>query len=100
MIFAMKSLLLSSEYLLQLRSQAESGSLGTSWTVCEDINFYKGRIYLLQTTLIFSILSGCHNSIHEGIHKTLHRLRAYFFWQGMISSVQEFIASCPVCQTQ
>lgn len=53
---------------------------------------YKGRVYLpTNSSLIPNIISSIHNSKHEGIQKTLYRVQADFYWQGMKASIREFI---------
>jgi hypothetical protein len=44
------------------------------------------------------LLFDAHNMGHEGVQKTLHRLRASFHVPQMRKLVQEFVRSCLVCQ--
>lgn len=44
------------------------------------------------------MVSGIHDSTHEGVQKTLQRLRKDSFWEGMKSTIQDYIAACQVCQ--
>lgn len=37
---------------------------------------------------------------HPGVQRTLIKLRESFYWKGMTRDVQEFVAQCPVCQTE
>jgi hypothetical protein len=39
-----------------------------------------------------------HEDGHEGVHRTLHRLRRDFHFPNMRHLVQEFVRSCPTCQ--
>lgn len=43
------------------------------------------------------ILEEFHEGTHEGVLKTLKRLRAVFYWLGMHKSVLKFIQECNVC---
>lgn len=36
---------------------------------------------------------------HGGIHKTIERLRKYYFWPGLVEDVKAFISNCEVCKT-
>lgn len=38
------------------------------------------------------------NSGHLGIHKTLRKLKQHYFWKGMFSDVQKYLASCDICK--
>lgn len=44
------------------------------------------------------VLSLAHGSGHEGVHKTLHRLRADFHIPHTRAMVQIFVQACAVCQ--
>ncbi|XP_068639419.1 uncharacterized protein [Aristolochia californica] len=56
-------------------------------------------IYLLTTSkLIPAILSAYHDSTHEGLQKTLWRIRADFYWPAMKSSITTYVSDCQVCQ--
>jgi hypothetical protein len=44
------------------------------------------------------ILELVHGSGHEGVHKTLHRLRADFHFPNDRVVVQDFVRTCAVCQ--
>jgi hypothetical protein len=35
---------------------------------------------------------------HSGFLKTYHRIKKYFFWEGIKADVQNFVAKCVVCQ--
>lgn len=38
------------------------------------------------------------NVAHGGFHKTLRRLREYFFWPNMSTQVRNFVQNCKVCK--
>ena len=61
--------------------------------------FFKGKIYLREDSpLIPTIITEIHSSTHKGYHKTMHRVRPIFYWQGMRSQIREFIKQCDTCQ--
>jgi len=35
---------------------------------------------------------------HGGVHKTLERLRRYYYWPGWVKGVKEYIRSCDTCK--
>lgn len=77
----------------------DRGKLDDSWTVHNGILFFKGTIFLQSTSpLIASILSGFHDDMHEGYQKTLQRVQSEFYWQGMHSTIADYVASCPIYQ--
>jgi hypothetical protein len=43
-------------------------------------------------------LAAIHNDGHEGIHRTLHRLRWDFHFPNMRHLVQDFVKACVICQ--
>jgi transposase InsO family protein len=43
-------------------------------------------------------MEAVHEDGHEGVHRTLHRLRHDFHFPNMRHLVQEFVRSCPTCQ--
>jgi hypothetical protein len=49
------------------------------------------------------VLEECHDSPmagHLGIRKTLDRVRARFFWPGLVRNVISFVNSCSLCQSK
>jgi hypothetical protein len=43
-------------------------------------------------------VAAIHNDGHEGVQRTLHRLRRDFHFPNMRSVVQDFVRACPTCQ--
>lgn len=48
--------------------------------------------------LIPTIVQAFHERTHEGVHKTLQRVRAVFYWKGLQNHVRRFIQHCDICQ--
>ncbi|XP_031479939.1 uncharacterized protein LOC116250456 [Nymphaea colorata] len=49
------------------------------------------------------LLKHFHNSSaagHEGVAKTMGRIKAQFWWDGMKSEVRGYVKACPVCQRE
>lgn len=43
-------------------------------------------------------MAGFHNFGHEGVQKTMERIRRDFYWKGWKKSIQEFVSTCQICQ--
>lgn len=70
--------------LQQLLQKNLEGLTEPVWALHDDLILYKDRVYLLATSpLIPSIIAGIRGSTHEGVLKTLTRLKADFYWKGM-----------------
>jgi transposase InsO family protein len=60
---------------------------------------FEGRLYIPPVSpLLQEILAAVHNDGHEGIHRTLHRLRRDFHFPNMRRLVQDFVKACVTCQ--
>lgn len=91
----LRAKILNSVELWELQQRVDRGKLDDSWTVHNGILFFKGTIFLQSTSpLIASILSGFHDDMHEGYQKTLQRVQSEFYWQGMHSTIANYVASC------
>ena len=56
-------------------------------------------IYFGQTdTRLKEIMQTVHDDGHEGVQRTLHRLRRDFHFPNMRKLVQDLVRSCVVCQ--
>lgn len=84
--------------LSQLRNAIRGATKPAPWTVVDGLVIFKGRVYVLASSgLRQAILELAHGTGHEGVHKTLHRLRADFHLPNDRVPVQDFIRSCLVC---
>ena len=87
------------ETLRQLRDRILKGEEGPDWGVKDDLILYRGRAYLAPSSpIIPAIFSGFHDVSHEGIQKTLERIRRDFYWKGMKATIHELVQGCLVCQ--
>ena len=60
---------------------------------------FDDRLYIPPASpLLQEILVVAHNDGHEGIHRTLHRLRRDFHFPNMRRLVQDFVKACVTCQ--
>ena len=71
-----------------------------SWE--KDILWYKQRIYLPSSSKFKTqVLKENHHSpttSHVGFFKTYHNIRQSFFWKGMKTNIQKYVAECDTCQ--
>ncbi|XP_033237657.1 uncharacterized protein [Drosophila pseudoobscura] len=52
--------------------------------------------------LVVDVLRNAHDNplaSHGGIHKTLERIRRYYYWPGLVADVKKYIQACDVCKT-
>jgi hypothetical protein len=86
--------------LIQRLQQDSSASDTFTWK--NDSLWYKDRLYLCKNSqLKQKVLLEFHTSPvggHSGFLKTYHRVKKDFFWDGLKTNVQRFVAECVVCQ--
>jgi hypothetical protein len=86
--------------LIQRLQQDSSASDTFTWK--NDSLWYKDRLYLCKNSqLKQKVLLEFHTSPvggHSGFLKTYHRVKKDFFWDGLKTDVQRFVAECLVCQ--
>jgi hypothetical protein len=85
--------------LVALHDAISSGSKSLSWAITDGLVHYGGRLYLpLDSPLLQEVLQAVHGEGHEGIQRTLHRLRCDFHFPNMKSVVQDLVRACTLCQ--
>ena len=86
--------------LIQMLQQDPSTSDTFSWK--NDSLWYKDRLYICNNSqLKQNIVLELHTSPlggHSRFLKTYHRVKKEFFWDGLKSDIQNFVAKCLVCQ--
>ena len=86
--------------LIQKLQQDPSTSDTFSWKI--DSLWYKDRLYICNNSEVKQkIIWEFHASLlegHLGFLKTYHRVQKEFFWDGLKSDIQNFVAECLVCQ--
>ena len=85
------------ERLLQSPTHAENQN-----TLHSGIIRHKGKIYVgkdleLRTRLLTALHSSSIGG-HSGRKATYHRIKQIFYWPGLKQAVDNFVATCPVCQ--
>jgi hypothetical protein len=83
----------------QLRTEVATGNRGDRWRVVDGLVTVAGRIHILAASLLVQVVVGTvHAMGHEGMEKTLHRLRSDFHIPGACAAVQEIVHACTTCQ--
>jgi hypothetical protein len=82
-----------------LQQQLAAGELQAPWRSDAGLLLHGRRIFVPDHgDLRHQVLSLAHSAGHEGVQKTLHRLRSDFFVPGDRTLVQDWVRSCEVCQ--
>ncbi|XP_073128520.1 uncharacterized protein [Henckelia pumila] len=89
-------------YIHHLKELTPAGQSGKFLVASDGCFRYTGR--LVVTNLIDlkeDILRKAHcsrHSIHPGIRKMYHILKAHYWWEGMKKDISDFVAKCLTCQ--
>jgi hypothetical protein len=74
------------------------GNHGEQWRVVDGLVIIGDCIFLPVTSLLVSLaLAATHGAGHEGVTKTLHRLRADFHIPGVRTLVAESVRTYETC---
>lgn len=83
----------------QLRQQLRNASLGPPWRTSDGFLLHGKRIFVpAHNDLRQQVIALAHAAGHEGIQKTLQRLREDFYIPGDRVLVQDFVRTCITCQ--
>lgn len=58
------------------------------------------KVLVLPSTMIAEVMNLCHDvpsTGHQGVSSTLSRVKERFYWYTLSTDVQNFVASCAVC---
>lgn len=82
-----------------LRDQLAVGSAPDGWQLVEGLLLFNGRIFVPDTSSLWPLLlCDAHEASHEGVQKTLHRLRGSFYNSHAHRLVRNFVQGCAICQ--
>ena len=85
--------------VVTLREEILAGMRASPWAVRDSLVTYARRLYITPSSpLLLEIRATIHEDGHEGVQRTLHRLRHDFHFPGMRQHVQYFIRTCRTCQ--
>jgi hypothetical protein len=89
----------SSDELRSRRDDVTAGAHGAEWRVQDGLILFKGRVFMPSLSAVLDdVLQLAHTAAHEGIQKTLHRLRTEFFVEHDRRVVRDFVLTCTTCQ--
>ena len=70
--------------LVAIHDEVRAGSRAAPWTVADGMVLYDGRLYIPPSSpLLQEIIATVHDDGHEGVQRTLHRLRRDFHFPNM-----------------
>ncbi|KAJ3690866.1 hypothetical protein LUZ61_020030 [Rhynchospora tenuis] len=82
-----------------LHAQHSTNTLPAGWCYRDGLFTKQGRIFLASSSAFTLVaLQIAHGMGHEGVEKTLHRLRSNFILPSIKKAVRDFVAACPTCQ--
>lgn len=85
--------------LRTLRDELTVGQRPMPRSLVDNLVAFSGRLYILPVSpLLHELLAVVHEDGHEGVQRTLHRLRRDFHSTNMRVAVQDFVRACDVCQ--
>jgi hypothetical protein len=81
------------------RKAIEVGTADPRWSLMDGMVVHKGRLFMPSSaTTWHQVLAHAHGVGHEGVQKTLQRVRTSFSTPGDNKLVREFIRGCAVSQ--
>jgi hypothetical protein len=90
---------LSDPALVALRGDIDIGAHQAPWSVVDGMVQFAGRLYIPPASpLVHEIMGAVHEDGHEGVQRTLSRLRRNFHFPNMKQLVQDLVRMCVVCQ--
>jgi hypothetical protein len=85
--------------LVAIRDELATGTRGVPWSLFDGMVAYADRLYIPpDSPLLLEVVAATHDDGHEGVQRTLHRLRRDFFFPAMRRVVQDFVRTCATCQ--
>ena len=84
--------------LVALREDITAGTRQQPWSLSDGLVTFNGRLYIPSSPpLLQELLTAVHDDWHEGILRTLHRLRRDFHTPNLRKMVQEYVRACDTC---
>jgi len=85
--------------LVALQDELAAGTCASPWSLIDGLVAFKGRLYIPPASpLLHEVLTAAHDDGHEGVQRTLHRLRRDFHSPNLRKTVQDHIRACATCQ--
>jgi len=85
--------------LVALKDELTAGTRAAPWSLVDGLVAYKGCLYIPPASpLLREMLTVTHDDGHEGVHRTLHRLRRDFHSPNLRTLVQDYVRASITCQ--
>ena len=85
--------------MVSKRQEIIDGTAGKEWSEVDGFVLHQGKLFVPDSSLLWpQLLAHAHGAGHEGVQKTLVRLRAAFHNPRAAKHVREHIRGCLVCQ--
>jgi hypothetical protein len=85
--------------VVALRQKLADGMLGDRWAETDGLLTFNGRVYLPPSSpMVATVLEVAHNTSHEGVQKTVNRVRRDFHIPNVRRVVEDFVRSYLTCQ--
>jgi hypothetical protein len=85
--------------LVAIYDDIRAGTRTAPWSIVGGMVAMEGRLYIpASSPLLQEIVAAVHDDGHEGVLRTLHRLRRDFHFPNMRRVVQDFVRACGTCQ--
>jgi hypothetical protein len=85
--------------LRALRDELLADQRAAPWALTDGLVTFRGRVYLPPTSpLLLELVAATHDDGHEGVQRTLHRLRRDFHSPNPRTVIQDFVHTCTTCQ--
>ena len=85
--------------LVTLQAEVAAGTRQAPWALVDGLVHFAGTLYIPpDSPLLQEIMMAIHGDGHEGVQRTVHRLRRDFHFPNMKQRVQDMVRLCTVCQ--
>lgn len=85
--------------LVAICEEIRAGTRTAPWSIMGGMVAMHGRLYIpASSPLLQEIVAAIHDDGHEGVLRTLHRLKRDFHFPNMRRVVQDFVKACGTCQ--
>ncbi|WVZ96247.1 hypothetical protein U9M48_041911 [Paspalum notatum var. saurae] len=81
---------------VRLREQLAHRDQGEPWSEQQPV--HSSRVFVPPSSTFLPQIPHLAHSAHEGIQKTLHRLRANFYLRHVHTIVRDYVHACTICQ--
>ena len=81
--------------LVALKAEIAADQRLAPWSLIDGMVAFRGRLYILPLSpLLQEVLATVHDDNHEGVQRTLHRLRRDFHSPKLRRTVQDYVRAC------